>query len=77
MSKQSENKEFQGYTTELKNCGNCARMVFDMRAPAWILKGEYSDAFKEGNKQEAGHRCSIGSFAVKKTASCKLWEPKQ
>jgi hypothetical protein len=36
MSKQSEAKERQGYTTNVRNCGNCARLEFDMKPPAWM-----------------------------------------
>lgn len=68
MSKQSEAKERQGYTTDPKNCGSCKHFQCDLEEQ----KGYYYKPFYiERNK-----RCGLGGFAVKKTASCRLWEKK-
>jgi hypothetical protein len=76
MSKQSEAKALQGYTTEVRNCGNCVRMVFDMKFPKWIqerIDAGFSGLDKECHKVESGHRCGIGGFAIRKTARCDSW----
>ena len=82
MSKQSEAKAAQGYTTEKRNCGNCAHLVFDMSPPKWMLTrrtqgiAHYTPEFLYRNEQECGHRCEIGGFAIKKTATCQHWQAK-
>lgn len=77
MSKQSEAKAAQGYTTEKHNCGNCACLEFDMKVPNWMVKqGGYSEAFLKRNAHETNRRCGLGGFAIKKTATCQQWRAK-
>lgn len=78
MSKQSESKEAQGYTTAVRNCGNCASMTSDRVLPRWLQErnaenariGSPSHYPVEIFGEEKNIRCSIGGFAVKKTATC-------
>ena len=62
MSKQSEMKELQGYRTALRMCANCAHYRSEYAAD-WYGQG------REGKK-----RCSLGGFAVQKTATCNMHE---
>ena len=70
MSKQSEAKQAQGYEERpvIPVCMNCKH--YDT-APSTIyddLLGDYVDLI--------GASCGIGGFAVKKIATCKLYERK-
>ncbi len=69
MSKQSDARKSQGYAEPLKRiCGTCKSYTFDpINLVNWLGK----DHIVEKNK-----RCAIGGFAVKKTASCNIWEQK-
>jgi hypothetical protein len=68
MSKQSEAKVFQGYVVKpKKNCANCVSYRSDFIQRSWIRHKSYD----EKNKL-----CSIGGFAVQKTATCDLWAGK-
>jgi ribosomal protein L37E len=63
MSKQSEAKVNQSYTTTQKNCGNCKYFTSRMEKSSW------------GNHyNEKELRCSIGGFKVNKTAACNEHE---
>lgn len=77
MSKQSEAKAAQGYVEKPvpRTCTNCANLRFDMQLPAWMQKdpGVWGDQYKH----EANHRCGIGGFKVKKTATCSRWEERK
>jgi hypothetical protein len=64
MSKQSEAKAKQGYTTDMMICGNCVHFK-SVQEP---MQG-YPQFTVERNK-----RCGIGGFAVKKTATCNEFE---
>ena len=82
MSKQSEAKAAQGYTTAVSNCGNCAHMGKDLVLPAWMLKDNEDRAERgltpytiEQHGVEKNFRCGIGGFAIKKTAACKEHKP--
>jgi len=75
MSKQSEAKAAQGYTTDPRNCGNCGRRTFDLETPAWLIREGISHA-NPGWLVEKNQRCGIGGFAIKKTARCDKWVPK-
>jgi hypothetical protein len=61
MSKQSEAKLAQGYSTKPMNCGNCAHR--------WFMLGRHG--------VEREQRCEIGTFAIKKTATCAKHEWKE
>jgi hypothetical protein len=77
VSKQSEAKDAQGYTTEKRYCNNCAHRKFDMELPAWMRKKvEAGDASydKDRYKQAVRQRCGIGGFAIALTATCSKWE---
>ena len=69
MSKQSKAKEAQGYTMEQSTCANCTHYSSKVVEIKGIFGGVYCN---ESNK-----RCSIGGFAVKKTATCKKFEVAQ
>jgi hypothetical protein len=80
MSKQSEARDTQGYRTEQRNCGNCSHRTHDLALPAWMERSN-AERVKDGlppyysvvNAEERNHRCTIGDFAVKKTATCDRW----
>jgi len=61
MSKQSEAKDRQDYTRELKTCGNCAHFKCD--SEKW-----------NGYITERNLRCGIGGFKVHKTATCNEYK---
>jgi len=65
MSKQSENKEKQGYTMKQGTCGNCRYYTSEMK--------EHKDFYGQNWKEEKSKRCAIGGFAVKKTGVCNLF----
>ena len=78
MSKQSEAKAAQGYTTAVRNCGNCARLTSETTLPRWMAN---KNAEREclglaphyrlpRDGVEKNFRCAVGGFAVKKTATC-------
>ena len=60
--KQKIAKEKQNYTGKPKNCGNCQHYRSEIKT--------VSTYFVE----EKDKHCSLGEFAVKKTAVCDLWE---
>ena len=62
MSKQSEAKKAQNYKTpnEVGMCHNCEHYASSLETTPW------------GGKKERHMRCTLGGFAVKKTASCDL-----
>lgn len=62
MSKQSEAKEAQGYTREIKNCGNCAHFSCDVEMSEW----------NNNYRIERNLRCGIGEFKIHKTATCNM-----
>lgn len=61
MSKQSEAKKNQNYRTTPDTCSNCTQYQSDI-----VEKRTQFGSWKE----EKGKRCSVGGFAVKKTATC-------
>lgn len=78
MSKQAEAKEAQGYTTSVRNCGNCAHMTSERGLPEWMREDNADRANRglspcytvEAYGIEKNLRCGIGDFAIKKTATC-------
>lgn len=70
MSKQSEAKESQGYRpASARQCANCkAFSSTTEKVPRW--NGDPTGWIKEANK-----RCTLGGFAVTKTAICDCWAP--
>lgn len=77
MSKQSEAKKAQGYTTEPSNCAGYRNLTSDRILPAWMRgRPEYEKNF-ERHASERNFRCSIGGFAVKKTAVCNEFKKKE
>ena len=62
MSKQSEAKEKQGYTRDIKNCGNCSHFTCDKEA----------FGFRMQYTKEKNLRCGIGQFKIHKTAVCDI-----
>lgn len=77
MSKQSEAKAVQAYTTHTNNCENCKHLTFDKKLPAWMIGIERYESNFDRYSVEANARCGIGQFAVKKTASCLMHEGKE
>jgi len=61
MSKQSENKEKQGFQKKSPCCGNCINFNSEMIPLPW--NKEYS--------KETNMRCLIGGFKVGKSNWCK------
>lgn len=88
MSKQSKAKETQGYVTVPRGCGTCAHFRSDYVLPAWMAEHNADidsgklmlttryDINNTSHRQEVKLRCDIGGFAVRKTASCNLYEVK-
>lgn len=70
MSKQSEAKEAQGYNPKPipRICANCAHYRSES-AKKYV--GTAWESEFESNK-----RCGTGGFAVKKTATCNIFQPK-
>lgn len=61
MSKQSEAKKDQNYRETPDTCSNCSHYE------SQTVEKSYGAA---SWTEEKGKRCSIGGFAVKKTATC-------
>ena len=83
MSKQSEAKEVQGYTTAVRNCGNCAHLTSETVLPKWAveLNEDYERRGREPRYRIPAYgvekrRCGIGGFAIKETAICNEYKPK-
>lgn len=87
MSKQSEAKTNQGYSTRGPTCGNCKHFKSDMKPIKWMaddneenirrgLLPRFDTALSE-NQSEVNLRCGIGGFSVKKAAYCNDWKGKK
>jgi hypothetical protein len=74
MSKQSEAKAKQAYVEKPlpRTCSTCAHLTVDLELPAWMKKAGCYD-HDPRYLVETNRRCSIGGFAVKRTATCQLW----
>ena len=71
MSKQSDAKAIQNYQEKpfVKTCSNCANYRSEIVRHGYNWAG--AECFRETNM-----RCSVGGFAVKKTALCEDWKEK-
>lgn len=67
MSKQSENKENQGFQKKCPSCANCAYFISELRPLEW--NPLYS--------KEVNLRCKLGGFAVGKSNWCKYHKFKE
>lgn len=78
MSKQANARLQQRYRTDADTCANCAFFKRALELPAWMKdenarrqaagrSAEYGDE----HRREKNLRCSLGGFAVKKTAVCE------
>lgn len=78
MSKQSEAKAAQGYILKSNTCAGCAFFSSERVLPAWMVTA--NDGFTrytlEIHGVEKNFLCNVGGFAVKKTASCNIFKPK-
>ena len=80
MSKQSDAKAAQNYNPKPtpKTCANCVNYQFERVLPEWMVRDDLATTHEENkwkveiNGVEKNHRCGIGGFAVKKTATCDL-----
>lgn len=63
-SKQGQAKKDQGYRKAPMQCSNCKNFKFGVEV------NQFGDAEKKKL------RCSIGGFAVQRTAVCDLWAKK-
>lgn len=87
MSKQSEAKAHQGYKEkpEPRTCCACRHFGSDLRLPIWTARAK-----EDGERHWSGRaysveldgaqknlRCLAGGFAVKKTATCDVFTPKE
>lgn len=68
MSKQSDNKEKQGFRKNSPCCGNCKNYTSEIIERTSKYSPHYTYQ-KEGNM-----RCSLGEFAVGKSNWCTLHE---
>lgn len=59
MSRQSEAKEAQNYTREIKNCANCKHFTCDTDEHGMYIV-------------QRNLRCGIGGFKIHKTAVCDI-----
>lgn len=83
-SKQAQAKEAQGYTTAVRNCGNCSHRTCDISMQPWmeidnrleISRGKKPYYSLESHGTERNQRCAIGGFTIKKTATCTKHTPK-
>jgi hypothetical protein len=64
MSKQSENKEKQGWSKITPCCGNCENFTFEKE-----VKNEYWGNFI----QESNLRCKIGEFKTDRSNYCDFY----
>ena len=71
MSKQSEAKAAQGYISKLvpPTCSKCKFFALDIGQINYGLADNFYS-------HEKSLRCTIGNFAVKKTATCNKFEAK-
>jgi hypothetical protein len=86
MSAQSDAKAAQGYVAKPvpSTCGNCARFAYDLLLPIWAAKEKAAgrkdwegvEYTIEEYGVEKNLRCTLGSFAVKKMATCNQFAPK-
>jgi hypothetical protein len=82
-SKHETAKAEQQYRTEQRNCGNCALRRSEFGLSKWMCDRNKEDVAEgltepyplETYGSEKKQRCSIGGFAVKKTATCDRWIP--
>ena len=70
MSKVSEVKAAQGYTTAPARCSTC----INYRSETVLMPPAFS--WSESYMREKNMRCHIGGFAVQASAICKLYERK-
>jgi hypothetical protein len=72
MTKQSDAKAAQGYVAKPvpSTCGNCGHFASDTetRTSGYVPHRVYTD--------ESNLHCTLGSFAVKKMATCNQFAPK-
>ena len=81
MSKQSIAKSAQGYQPKpvSSTCGNCANFTSELRLGAYLIQKNAKDVARgmkpaftvENFGQERNLLCTLGNFAVKKTATCR------
>lgn len=80
MSKQSEAKAEQNYRKTPDTCSNCGNFSSELVPVAWMArsnadneaagyKPRYNLALR-ASQNETNLRCTLGGFAVKKTATC-------
>jgi len=86
VSKTEKIKIEQGYVANPvpNTCVNCKHYLFEMKLPAWMRESNENflangrrPPYGESCKNESNRRCGIGKFAIKKSATCKLFEPKE
>lgn len=68
--KVSEIKQEMGYHTVTQKCGNCVHFKSEQEPVIGQLRG-YG---LPGRTKEVNLRCTLGGFAVKKTACCNKHE---
>lgn len=68
MSKQSDRKLAQGYNENPvpRTCSTCEKYQSEFVTD--------NGCFGNSWKTEKNKKCEIGGFAVKKTATCRLWK---
>ena len=71
MSKQSDAKAAQGYQPKPvpRTCVNCSHFAFDRKIIRAVTEWQ-KDFFEDKNQH-----CFIGDFAVKRSATCNLFDP--
>jgi hypothetical protein len=80
-SKQEQTKTAQGYRTVPQNCGNCQHHSSEKKLPKWMERrnqdlGPRAAFSLDIYGAERNHRCTLGGFAVKVTATCESWTPR-
>lgn len=64
MSKQSENREKQGFQKKCPCCGNCLHFTSEIVKEPCIVPGSYWE-------REKNLRCGIGGFKIGKSNWCQ------
>jgi hypothetical protein len=85
MSKVAESKKRQGYRTKPNTCSNCAHFTSEKVLPAFcaerndlsVLAGFPRPYSVEQFGVDVNKRCSLGGFAVNKSATCNEHQRKE
>lgn len=76
--KTEERKRLVQYVTgpdQMPTCANCQHFTSELRLPAWMR--QYPEKYTlEKDGVESGLKCTMHGFAVKRVATCAMFERK-